>query len=106
LAFPCNQFGKQEPGTNEEIYQNITQKYGVKFPMMSKIEVNGKHTHPVYAYLRNHSELVDASNESVELIPWNFAKFFVNRNGKVIKYFHPKADLDLVVNFTREEMEK
>jgi glutathione peroxidase len=106
LAFPCSQFHNQEPGTSQEICQTANKKYGAEFPIMEKIDVNGEHTHPIYAYLRTNSELAEPTSDSAELIPWNFAKFFVNRDGKVIKYFHPQADLDEVVSFTRAELEK
>ena len=66
IAFPCNQFGKQEPGTPEEIENFVRGKYNCHFPLMEKIEVNGENTHPVFAFLRNNSELYDQINEKVQ----------------------------------------
>ena len=81
LAFPCNQFGAQEPGTNQQIFDWAKSTYNVTFPMFEKIEVNGDGACDVYKYLRkNSSELNDGA------IPWNFAKFLVDGDGKVVKY--------------------
>ena len=78
LAFPCNQFGNQEPGSPQDIEDFARGKYGVQFPIFEKIDVNGKKTHPIYAYLRNNSQLYDAKKKTAKEIPWNFAKFLVN----------------------------
>jgi glutathione peroxidase len=82
LAFPCNQFGNQEPGTNQEIQEFCQLNYGVSFPVMGKIEVNGKNAHPLYRYLRSQKKglLGDA-------IEWNFTKFLVDGDGNVVKRF-------------------
>lgn len=79
-GFPCNQFGKQEPGTNEEILSFCSTKYNVTFPMFDKIEVNGPGRHPLY------KELIGAGGKD---IGWNFGKFLVGRDGKVIARFEP-----------------
>ena len=80
LGFPCNQFGKQEPGTNDEIKQFCSVNYGVTFPMFDKIDVNGDDAHPLYKYLKaQKSGLL-----GTESIKWNFTKFLIDRNGKVI----------------------
>jgi glutathione peroxidase len=80
LGFPCNQFGKQEPGSSEEIAEFCSVNYGVTFPMFEKIDVNGKDTHPLYGYLKREARGVLGS----EPIKWNFTKFFVNREGEVV----------------------
>ena len=87
LGFPCNQFRAQEAGDNKEILDIVTNKYGVTFPMFSKINVNGPDTHPVYKFLRMNSEL--ANSDEAKVIPWNFAKFLVDRNGRVVGYYPP-----------------
>ena len=80
LGFPCNQFGKQEPGSSEEIADFCSVNYGVTFPMFEKIDVNGKDTHPLYRYLKREARGVLGS----EPIKWNFTKFLVNREGKAV----------------------
>jgi glutathione peroxidase len=85
LAFPCNQFGGQEPGTNEEIQNFCHTNYQVTFPVFAKIEVNGEHAHPLYKYLKSEAKGVLGT----EAIKWNFTKFLVDRQGKVIKRFAP-----------------
>lgn len=88
LGFPCNQFGGQEPGTNAEIKQFCTLKYNVSFPMFDKIEVNGPNRHPLYAALAGDGSPV-AGN-----IKWNFTKFLVGRDGKILNRFEPKTQPD------------
>ena len=70
----------QEPGTHEEIKEFVA-GYGVTFPMMEKIEVNGPNTHEVFKFLRQHSPLYDEKKKEIKEIPWNFAKFLVNEKG-------------------------
>ncbi len=79
LGFPCNQFGGQEPGNSKEIKQFCDINYKVTFPLFEKIEVNGNNTHPLYKYLKNHGKGFLGDN-----IKWNFTKFLVDKNGKVI----------------------
>ena len=83
LGFPCNQFGSQEPGTEEEIQNFCRVNFGVTFPMFSKLNVNGDDTHPLYVYLKSEQPGILGS----ESIKWNFTKFLVDRNGKVIERF-------------------
>lgn len=83
LAFPCNQFGNQEPGTNEEIKQFCSSKYDVTFPLFDKIEVNGDGAHPLYIYLKNEKPGVLGTKD----IKWNFTKFLVDKNGNVIERY-------------------
>lgn len=85
LGFPCNQFGKQDPGTNDEIGEFCQINYGVSFPMFSKIDVNGSGADPLYKYLKSEKKGLMGS----ERIKWNFTKFLVNRDGKVVKRFAP-----------------
>ncbi len=85
LAFPCNQFGGQEPGTNEEIQNFCTTNYNVKFKLFDKIDVNGKNQIPLYAKLTNNS--VTGKKD----IPWNFEKFLISRNGDIVKRFDNKV---------------
>ncbi len=80
LGFPCNQFGRQEPGSSEEITEFCSVNHGVTFPMFEKIDVNGKDTHPLYGYLKREARGVLGS----EPIKWNFTKFLVNREGEVV----------------------
>ena len=82
IGFPCNQFGKQEPGTSEEIQSFCDLNYGVTFPLSEKIEVNGSNAHPVYKYLK--SELKGKLNDSIK---WNFTKFLIDRDGMPYKRF-------------------
>lgn len=89
LAFPCNQFFNQENGTPEEILEFVTTKFGPKFTLFEKVEVNGVNTHPVYKFLRSNSQLFNGKDKSAKFIPWNFAKFLVNGKGEVVKYFEP-----------------
>jgi glutathione peroxidase len=84
LGFPCNQFGRQEPGSAAEIEQFCAKNYSVSFPMFDKIEVNGDHAHPLYQYLKGEkSGLLGAS------IKWNFTKFLVDRSGRVVARHAP-----------------
>lgn len=85
LAFPCNQFGAQEPGTNEEILEFATSKFDVNFPMFAKIEVNGDGACDLYKYLKSEQQ----GSEGKEVIAWNFTKFLVDRSGTVVARFEP-----------------
>ncbi len=84
LGFPCNQFGKQEPGDEKSISEGCLVNYGVSFPMFSKIEVNGEGAHPIYKYLK--SELKGTFGDAIK---WNFTKFLLDSNGKPLKRFAP-----------------
>jgi glutathione peroxidase len=85
LGFPCNQFGSQEPGTEKEIATFCETRFGVTFPMFSKVDVNGAQRHPLYAYLTSQATQPDGSGDIV----WNFAKFVVGKNGEVVARFAP-----------------
>jgi glutathione peroxidase len=86
LGFPCNQFGGQDPGSNEEIGNFCQQNYGVSFQMMEKVKVNGDDAHPLYAWLKKQAPGIFGS----EAIKWNFTKFLINRQGEVIKRYAPQ----------------
>lgn len=90
LGFPCNQFAGQEPGTDAEASEFCQVNYGVEFPMFAKIEVNGEGAHPLYDWLKQEAAGEDgAPGEDIE---WNFAKFLVGRDGRVIQRFSSKSD--------------
>jgi len=85
LAFPCNQFKQQEKGNNEEIKQFCDLRFNIKFPLFSKIDVNGDNTHPLFDFLKSQAPGILGSKS----IKWNFTKFLVNKEGKVIKRYAP-----------------
>ncbi len=93
LGFPCNQFGKQEPGNADDIAQTCHINYGVSFPMFEKVEVNGAAAHPVFRYLKQALPGIPG-----ERIKWNFTKFLLGRDGKPLRRFAPIT--------TPEKMEK
>jgi glutathione peroxidase len=88
LGFPCNQFGGQEPGSDEEIKQFCTSKYSVTFPMFDKIEVNGADRHSLYVTLAGPESPYPGN------IKWNFTKFLIGRDGKILKRFESKVTPD------------
>ena len=111
IGFPCDQFGHQEPGTDEQIEEFCRLNHGVTFPLMSKIEVNGENAHPIYKWLESQagfagfkpghplSELMDQMLSKADPdyaskpdIKWNFTKFLINRKGKVVGRFEPTAE--------------
>ena len=87
IGFPSNQFANQEPGTDEEVQTTCRMNFGVTFPLMAKIDVNGKNEDPLYTFLKQEQGgfLGDA-------IKWNFTKFLVDREGNVVKRYDPKKD--------------
>ncbi|GAO55687.1 glutathione peroxidase [Novosphingobium sp. NBM11] len=85
LAFPCNQFGGQEPGTAEEIESFCKVNFGVSFPLMAKIDVNGDDATPLYQWLKAEAPGVLGTKG----IKWNFTKFLINREGKVVRRYAP-----------------
>jgi glutathione peroxidase len=85
LGFPCNQFGHQEPGDAAEIANFCSLTYDVSFPMMSKTDVNGPQAHPLYAFLKHEQKGILGS----EGIKWNFTKFLIDREGRVVRRFAP-----------------
>ncbi len=85
LGFPCNQFGSQDAGSNEEIASFCQLNYGVSFPMMEKIDVNGANAHPLYQWLVKEAPGLLGSKS----IKWNFTKFLIGKDGKVLKRYAP-----------------
>ena len=88
LGFPCNQFGGQEPGTDAEIQTFCEGRFGVKFPILSKIDVNGPEAHPLFQELKAKAPGILGT----EGIKWNFTKFLIDRSGKVVKRFAPQDE--------------
>ena len=97
LAFPCNQFGNQEPGTDEDIASFCQLRFQTSFPLFAKIDVNGKEVHPLYVFLKEQAPGALGSKG----IKWNFTKFLVDRNGRVVKRFAPQDTPESL----REEIE-
>lgn len=99
IGFPCNQFGGQEPGTNEEIVAFCKKNYGVSFPLADKIDVKGDNIAPIYQWLTTKSKngILDAS------ISWNFNKFLIDENGKMIAYFpsNVKPDSETILSYLK-----
>ncbi|WP_223070212.1 glutathione peroxidase [Paenibacillus caui] len=112
LGFPCNQFGGQEPGTNEEAVAFCQINYGVKFPIFAKLEVNGHTAHPLFQYLKQEAPFngFDESNIQSKLlkmiiseknpewlvgdaIKWNFTKFLINQSGEVVRRYEPNDEI-------------
>ena len=90
IGFPCNQFGGQEPGTPEQIQTFCSNSYGVTFPLMEKIEVNGENRHPIYEEL---TAVADTDGETGD-VQWNFEKFLISRDGAVVGRFDPSTSPD------------
>jgi glutathione peroxidase len=90
LGFPCNQFMGQEPGSEAQIAEFCTQNYGVTFPMFAKLEVNGAGRAPLFAWLTQEKTAPDGPGD----VAWNFAKFLVGKDGKLIARFNPRVAPD------------
>jgi glutathione peroxidase len=88
LGFPCNQFGAQEPGSAEEIGVFCERNYGVSFPIFAKIDVNGEYEHPLYRFLKGQKSGIFGT----DAIKWNFTKFLVDREGKVMERYGPSTE--------------
>lgn len=87
IGFPCNQFAHQEPGSDAEIQSFCTLNYGVTFPIMAKIDVNGQNTHPLFAELKKRTKGLLG-----DIVKWNFTKFLVSPNGEKVKRFEPTIE--------------
>lgn len=98
LGFPCNQFGKQEPGDENEIKNFCSLTYNVTFPIFSKIDVNGKNAIPLYQFLKKEK----TGLLGTEAIKWNFTKFLVDQNGQVVKRYAPNDEPKII----KEEIKK
>ncbi|MBU1141585.1 MAG: glutathione peroxidase [Firmicutes bacterium] len=111
LDFPCNQFLKQAPGTDEELKSFCTLNYGTTFETFAKLDVNGNHAHPVYIYLRNEiqRDITGGRKPSIlsklatsDRIKWNFTKFLIDRKGKVIHRFAPGYEPENIARYIDE----
>ena len=121
LDFPCNQFGKQAPGSNEEIVTFCSLKFGIKFPIFAKIDVNGDNAAPLYKYLVEQKEFegfdidhpltpmlesmlsrVNPNFRNEPDIKWNFTKFLIDSEGNVVERFEPTDDINLIVEKVKE----
>jgi glutathione peroxidase len=92
LGFPCNQFGAQEPGDSGQIAQFCEQNYGVTFPMFEKVDVNGANAHPLFKWLKDQAPGLLGTKD----IKWNFTKFLVGRDGKVVDRYAPTTRPDAI----------
>ncbi|EQA35233.1 glutathione peroxidase [Leptospira inadai serovar Lyme str. 10] len=101
LGFPCDQFGHQEPGTDDEIQNFCQVNFGVQFPLFKKIEVNGDGAHPVFKYLKK-----EAPGLLGKSIKWNFTKFLVDKQGNVIKRFAPTTPPEKIDEKVKELLKK
>ncbi|MFQ6170341.1 glutathione peroxidase [Oryzobacter sp. R7] len=99
LGFPCNQFGAQEPGTEDEIGQFCQVNYGVTFPMFAKVDVNGDDAHPLFSWLKSEKGGLLGSS-----IKWNFTKFLVGRDGQVIRRYGPTTEPAALADDVREAL--
>lgn len=97
LGFPCNQFGGQDPGSNAQIGEFCQKNYGVTFPMFAKVDVKGPEAHPIFRYLTNNSKGILGNG-----IKWNFTKFLIGRDGRIIQRFAPATKPESL----QEEIEK
>ncbi len=97
LGFPCNQFGGQDPGSNDQIGSFCQKNYGVSFPMFAKVDVKGSNAHVIFRYLTNNSKGVLGSG-----IKWNFTKFLIGKDGKVLNRYAPTTKPDAL----EEDIEK
>ena len=102
LAFPCNQFGGQEPGTPEQIQNFCTTKFNTTFPLFEKINVNGDGTHPLYVFLKNEAP----GFLGTEVIKWNFTKFLIDKNGNVVTRYGSSTKPKEISKDIEKELQK
>lgn len=100
LGFPCNQFGAQEPGDNQEIQQFCGLTYNVTFPVLNKVEVNGNNTHPVYQFLKSQAPGLLGT----EAIKWNFTKFLIGKDGTVKNRYAPQTNPSAIAEDIESEL--
>ena len=101
LAFPCDQFGHQEPGTDREILSFCETNYGIEFPLFSKIEVNGDGAHPLYKFLKRQKGGLLGNS-----VKWNFTKFLIDRGGEVVERYAPMTPPERIAADIEEQLEK
>ncbi len=122
LDFPCNQFGNQAPGEDEEIHEFCTMKFGIKFPQFSKIDVNGENAIPLYKWLTENTKFEGFGKSPMSLllagvvkkndkdyknngnIKWNFTKFLIDREGNILARFEPTEDMKVVAKRVEEAL--
>jgi len=102
LAFPCNQFGSQEPGSADEIADFCVSKFSIKFPLFDKVDVNGEQAIPLYNYLKSEAPGLLGSKG----IKWNFTKFLVSKDGKVVKRYAPATSPESIKADIEKELQK
>lgn len=119
LDFPCNQFGEQTPGTDEEVHDFCTGRYGITFPQFSKIDVNGENAIPLYKWITSSTKFagfngpmglirkgvvkkMDKDYKNNGNIKWNFTKILVNRQGEIVERFEPTADVKKIADRIKE----
>jgi len=100
LAFPCNQFGKQEKGDDEEIKGFCDLNFNISFPLMGKIDVNGDNAHPLYQHLKTSAPGILGTKN----IKWNFTKFLINRAGEVVKRYAPNTKPEQLVDDIKNQL--
>ncbi len=100
LGFPCNQFKAQEPGTNSEIQQFCSLNYGVTFPVLGKVDVNGGNADPFYQWLKESAPGILGT----KMIKWNFTKFLVGKDGKVLKRYAPQVEPKDIVDDVKKAL--
>jgi glutathione peroxidase len=101
LAFPCDQFGHQEPGSDNQIRSFCEANYGIEFPLFSKVEVNGEKTHPLYKFLKSQRGGLLGNN-----IKWNFTKFLVDKEGKVVERYAPITSPERIASDIEKQLKK
>jgi glutathione peroxidase len=102
LGFPCNQFASQDPGTSDEIGDFCQKNYGVSFPMMEKVDVNGDEAHPLYQWLKSEKGGLLGSQK----IKWNFTKFLIGRDGQVVKRYGSTTKPESIAGDIEKELAK
>ncbi len=119
LDFPCNQFGEQTPGTDEEVHDFCTGRYGITFPQYSKIDVNGENAIPLYQWITENTKFegfdgpmglvlrpvvkrMDSDYKNNGKIKWNFTKILIDRNGNIVARYEPTADIKKIRNKLQE----
>ena len=102
LGFPCNQFGAQEPGSDNDIAEFCKVNFGVSFPLFSKIDVNGENAHPLYKELKSSAKGILGT----EAIKWNFTKFLISRDGEEVTRYAPKDSPESLINKIEELLAK
>ena len=100
LAFPCNQFGKQEQGSNQEIASFCDLQFHISFPLFEKVEVNGEQAHPLYQFLKSQARGLLGSQK----IKWNFTKFLINKNGDVLKRYAPSTKPEDIIEDIKKQL--